>query len=254
MMGFVNGLLCPPVLKIYPAYEDRYYQTPGSYTFVAPRGAKRIDVTCIGGGGAGGRTGVDYGQGGTPGTGGTGGTGSIAHKTGYAVTAGLEFAIRVGAGGTLQSAAGASVFGNLVRADGGENGADGAASDLTNDPNAVVAGGNGGTGGIGGEKGDSGTNRAGKDWGGGIDGADRAVWSGWSDAEWYCFKDKGTQKRLGNAGDDHSAVGYSPRGRTDLPGVRNGQGGQGTRKHPGVTRTDGGNGLVAVRIWYQEAQ
>lgn len=251
MNGFVNGLLCAPALRRYPVFADTYFDVPGVYTFTVPRGAKRMDVTCIGGGGAGGQTGYDYGEGGSPGTGGDGGTGDMAHKVGYAVTPGAQFAVEVGAGGTLTSVAGASRFGDLVQALGGENGARGAFSDLSSDTYAVVAGGNGGDGGIGGTKGDSGINRKGKDWGGGSDGADRHNWAVWTDAEWYCFCDADTQRRLGNAGDDHSGVGYAPRGRLDLAGRQYGCGGQGTKKLSLIPRTDGGDGLVAIRIWYR---
>lgn len=251
MNGWVNGLLSNPALRIYPPYTDTFFETPGTYAFTVPRGAKRIDVTCIGGGGAGGLTGYDYMEGGTPGTGGDGGTGDMAHAQGYAVSPGTVFDVEVGAGGTLSRVAGASRFGNLVYAQGGENGAQGAFSDLSSDTYAVVPGGNGGYGGIGGTHGDSGINRKGKDWGGGQNGADRHNWTAWTDAQWYCFGDAGTLRRLGNAGDDHSGVGYPPRGRMDLPGRYFGSGGEGTKKMPLISRTDGGGGLVAVRVWYR---
>lgn len=251
MNGFVNGLFAPPVMKLYPAYADVYFDTPGAQTFVVPRGAKRIDVTCIGGGGAGGETGYNYGQGGIPGTGGDGGTGEMQHLIGCAVTPGETYLLTVGAGGTRSQAAGASSFSSLLSARGGQNGATGAYSDLSNNTYAVVAGGNGGAGGIGGRAGDSGINRSGKDWGGGDGGADWHAWSGWTSAQWYCFGDAATQRRLGTAGADYTHLGYAPRGRTDLPGTAYGSGGQGTKKNAAIARTDGGDGLVAIRIYYR---
>ena len=251
MNGWVNGLLCNPAMRIYPPYTDTFFEKPGVYTFTVPRGAKRIDVTCIGGGGAGGVTGYDYGAGGTPGTGGDGGTGDMAHAKGYAVSPGMVFNLAVGAGGTLSLAAETSWFGEIAYAKGGENGAEGAWSDLSNDIYAVVPGGKGGDGGIGGGRGDSGINRKGKDWGGGENGADRLDWTAWTRAQWYCFGDMSTGRRLGNAGDDYISAGYPPRGRTDLPGRYFGSGGEGTKRKEWISRTDGGGGLVAVRVWYR---
>ena len=130
-------------------HVDSYFTSSGTYT--VPAWAERVDVTCISAGGGGS---AYYGDG----TGGCGGgSGYIAHKTGVAVTPGAAVSVTVGAGGArgLNSAAagsknrsgvdgGASKFGTLLTANGGQRGIvhDGSV-------NPTARGGSGGAGGGG---------------------------------------------------------------------------------------------------------
>lgn len=98
------------------------YFTPGSYTFIVPRGVTQIEIE-LGGGGGGGSRGGDA----EPGAG--GGCGEYKPFAPYTVTPGQVLTVSVGAGGpgsTSQSAdgtaGGASGVGTLVSCTGGGGG------------------------------------------------------------------------------------------------------------------------------------
>lgn len=77
-----------------PAYKKVTYSTPGSFTFTVPAGVTKLRVEVAGGGGGGG--GAD---GKSAGKGGNGGSGAKTNTT-FAVTAGANVAVVVGAGGS----------------------------------------------------------------------------------------------------------------------------------------------------------
>jgi len=68
------------------------YATPGTYSWVCPKGVTAISVVCVGGGG-GGVGSVNAG-------GGAGGGGAQAYTNNLAVVPGQSYTITVGAGGT----------------------------------------------------------------------------------------------------------------------------------------------------------
>lgn len=276
MIGFVNGLTCAPVLGLYPDYEDVFFEYDeetgnGAYTFTVPKGAKTIDITCIGGGAGGSRGGVSYGNiaNAWPGGGGSGGTGEIQHVMGYAVEAGESYSLQVGAGGaagktsgaTMGGAGGASAFSSIVSAAGGYPGGNGGNEPLNNTSSA--SGGTGGKGGIGGNGGGPGRGANASLLGShGANGTSTQAWSSWTKSEWYAFRDESTGRRLGNCarggyGYDLGSEGkqYS-RGLStaDAPGTMYGSSGQGgDQQKTGTSKTPGAGtaGLVAIRIHYK---
>jgi hypothetical protein len=262
--GFVNGLSAPPVLRIYPKYEDIFYDKAGAHTFTVPRGAKAIEVTVIGAGGGGQEGGVTYGNivNAYPGGGGGGGSGEIKHVSKTAVSVGASYALTVGAGGAAYGGAGgASSFSSLASAAGGNGGERGGNEPLNNQ--STANGGAGGHGGIGGNGGGAGRGQFSTLLGAnGANGADGQPWSSWTNAEWYAFRDPATGKRLGMGG--RGGDGYAinaettraPRGISaeQLPGTMYGSGGRGgDQKKTGNVKTPaaGENGLVAIRVWYK---
>ena len=135
-----------------PQHVDSYFTASGTYT--VPWWAERVDVTCIGAGGGGS---ARFGDGGG---GCGGGSGYIFQGVGVAATPGTAVAVTVGAGGArgLESApagdqsrsgvdGGASSFGSLHAAGGGQRG-------IVHTPAWIIPenhrGGNGGAGGGGG--------------------------------------------------------------------------------------------------------
>jgi len=108
------------------------FNSPGSYTWVAPAGVTSIAVLVVAGGGGGGN---DFGAGG-------GGGGVVYHPT-YAVTPGNSYTVTVGNGGakSTNNANTASTGGNSVFDSLTANGGGGGAS------NSSGAAGNGGSGG-----------------------------------------------------------------------------------------------------------
>lgn len=264
MIGMVNGLMHPPVMKLYPAYEDFYYETPGSYTFTVPRGAKRMDVTVIGAGGGGAVGGVTYGniENAYPAGGGGGGTGGMQHVKNASATPGTQYAVTVGAGGTAYGGTGGkSAMGTIASADGGNGGTSGGNEPLNN--TSTANGGAGGSGGIGGNGGGKGRGQysglIGTD---GADGASSLGWKSWDVSEWYAFRDTATGRRLGQGGrggDGMDIYDFSSRAAIGLtaaqaPGKMYGSGGRGgdqKKTGPNQVPTAGTGGLVAIRIYYK---
>lgn len=263
MNGFVNGLRCAPVMRLYPEYADFFFDTAGTHTFTVPRGAKRMRVTCIGGGGGGGEGGVTYGDiaSAYPAGGGGGGSGVMAHSAIKGVSAGETYTLVVGAGGAAQAAGGASSFADWVSAAGGRPGETGGHEPLAE--NVTANGGAGGAGGIGGTGGGPGrgmfSHNVGVD---GAYGASSLSWNTWTAAQWYVFEDETCKKRLGQGGAggwgfDNGTYGHQGAQGASVslrPGTVYGSGGRGgDQQKTGVTKTPkpGGSGLVAVRVYYR---
>lgn len=260
--GFDSAASSAATLTAHAAqHVDSYFTSSGTYT--VPTWAERVDVTCIGAGGGGS---AYYGDG----TGGCGaGSGYIAHKTGIAVTPGTNVSITVGAGGArgLNSApagnksrsgvnGGASKFGTLLTANGGQRGivhdgtvnptarggsggaggggggrASGASSNtsLSGGPGLNTSGGGTGTGtygvsggGGGGYKGTSGTAGAGGNWGA----TPTNGGTGANTDEYYCFQDASSARYLYAQGGDGGAGIY---GATPGAGGRGGNVGRDAR-------------------------
>ena len=264
MIGLVNGLFAPPVIRLYPTYEDLFFETPGTYTFTVPKGAKSIDVTVIGSGGGGNEGGVSYGNiaNAYPGGAGAGAAGEMTHAFGVIVMPGASYAVTVGKAGAAYGGAGEkSSFGTIAQANGGNGGNRGGHEPLNN--TSTANGGKGGSGGIGGNGGGKGrgqySNLIGAD---GADGESTMDWANWEIADWYVFRDISTGKRLGQGGRGGDGMGindYSDRAAWGLtvdeaPGQMYGSGGRGgdqQKTGPVKTPEAGGNGLVAVRVWYK---
>ncbi len=104
------------------------YTSTGAHTFTAPTGVTQVDYLAVGGGGGGGGF-----VSGNTGGGGGGGAGEVDEVTGYAVTAGNNYAIAVGAGGA------GGVGGTSMAGTGGTSSFDG---------NTALGGGGGGTNGV----------------------------------------------------------------------------------------------------------
>ena len=264
MIGYVNGMSVPPVMSLYPQREDVFYEAAGTYEFVIPKGAKRIDVTCIGGGGGGHEGGVSYGSlaNAWPGGGGSGGTGEIRHIMGQSVKAGEKYSVTVGKGGSAYGGAGeTSAFGEMLNAAGGTGGARGGNEPLSN--TATTNGGAGGKGGIGGNGGGPGRGQYSHQPGAsGANGESVQAWKTWEKNEWYAFRDESTGKRLGVSArggygyDLGSYGGQYAQGLSaaDGPGEMFGGSGQGgDQKKTGTSQKPGAGaaGLVAVRVWYK---
>ena len=264
MTGMVNGLMHPPVMKLYPAYEDFYYETAGSYTFTVPRGAKRMDVTVIGGGAGGMAGGVSYGniENAYPGGGAGGAAGNMQHVKKASAKPGTQYAVTVGAGGAANGGnGGKSTMGTMAGASGGNAGTKGGNEPLSN--TGTANGGTGGNGGIGGNGGGPGRGQyatlLGKS---GANGTDALDWEGWELAEWYVFRDETTGKRLGQGGQggygydlgsygEQNARGLSAQ---QAAGTMYGSGGRGgDQQKTGSIKTPeaGKDGLVAIRIYYK---
>lgn len=251
-------------MALYPAYEDIYFETAGAHTFVVPKGAKTIDVTCIGGGAGGADGGVSYGSiaNAWPGGGGSGGTGEIRHTMGISVTPGESYALSVGkAGAAYGGAGGASRFSSVLTAAGGQPGSAGGNEPLNNTSSAN--GGSGGNGGIGGNGGGPGrganANLLGSH---GANGTSTQAWSSWPKSEWYAFRDESTKRRLGQSARGGYGYDLGSEGKqyargltaTEAPGTMYGSGGQGgDQKKTGTNQTPGagGAGLVAIRVHYK---
>lgn len=264
MIGMVNGLMHPPAMRLYPAYEDFYYDEPGSYTFTVPKGAKRMDVTVIGAGGAGNRGGVSYGnmENAWPGGGAGGAAGCMQHVKDASATPGTQYDVTVGKGGETNGGNGeASSMGTIASAEGGKGGGKGGEEPLNN--TGTANGGTGGNGGIGGNGGGPGrgqySNLIGTS---GANGTDAMAWEGWTREDWYVFKDENTGKRLGQGG--QGGYGYDlgsygqqlARGLSEeqAPGTMYGSGGRGgdQQKTGSIKTAEAGmGGLVAIRIYYK---
>ena len=250
-----------------PQHVDSYFTSSGTYT--VPWWAERVDVTCIGAGGGGS---ARFGDGGG---GCGGGSGYISHKIAVAVAPGAAVAVTVGAGGArgLESApagnqsrsgvdGGASSFGSLVSAGGGQRGivhtpawiipenhrggsggaggggggrASGASSNtsLSGGPGLNTSGGGTGTGtygvsggGGGSYKGTNGTAGAGGNWD--VPGKDGAGvgGTGANTDEYYCFSDPATQRYLKAQGGNGGRGSY---GATPGAGGRGGNVGKDAR-------------------------
>lgn len=111
------------------------YDTPGSYTFIAPPGVSSISVVCVGGGGGGGGNG-----------GGGGGGGALGYKNNYAVTPGFGYSVVVGNGGTFLAAGGDSYFNSAATVKGGGGGTNGGINGGAFVGDGGGSGGNGGSG------------------------------------------------------------------------------------------------------------
>ena len=264
MIGFVGGLMAPPVLKLNPDYVDIYYEQAGTYVFTVPNGAKSIDLTVIGSGAGGQEGGISYGtvENAYPAGGAGGAAGEIKHMSHVEVAPGATYQIKVAKAGTAYGGNGeSSFFGNMLTAAGGSSGGRGGHEPLNNQ--STANGGNGGSGGIGGNGGGAGRGQysslLGKD---GSDGASSMAWESWGAAEWYAFRDAKTGKRLGNGGrggDGYAIYADSSRkeiGKSvaEIPGTCYGGGGRGgdqRKTGPVKTPTAGQNGLVAIRVWYK---
>lgn len=264
MIGMVNGLTHPPAMKIYPSYEDFYFENPGSYTFTVPRGAKRMDVTVIGAGGGGNEGGVSYGniENAYPAGGGAGATGSMKHVKNKSATPGTQYAVTVGEGGAAYGGnGGKSAMGTVASAEGGKGGEPGGNEPLNN--TSTTNGGKGGSGGIGGNGGGPGRGRySGLIGTSGENGTDTMAWTGWNTEEWYAFRDTKTGKRLGQSGKGGYGFDLGSYGEqykrglsaAQAPGTMYGNGGNGgDQKKTGttITPTAGKSGLVAIRIYYK---
>ena len=272
MIGTVNGLMHPPVMKLYPAYEDFYFETPGRYTFTIPKGAKRMDVTVIGAGGGGAEGGANYNayENASPAGSGAGGSGEMAHLFGAKATPGETVELTVGEGAKAFYGAtgesntgegGTSSFGDMLTAAGGKTGTRGQNEPL--DENSGANGGTGGRGGIGGNGGGAGWGRYSHSVGyDGTDGESTLDWENWDIVDWYVFKDPATGKRLGQGGrgGDGKSLGNNStraaRGLTqeEAPGKMYGNGGRGGDQYktgPVTVPEDGTDGLVAIRIHYK---
>ena len=125
-------------------YGESTFTTSGSHTWTCPSGVSSVSVVCVGGGGEAGTANSNDSTG--------GGGGALAYKNSISVTAGNNYTVTVGAGGT-----GASGY--------DANGVSGGASSFTGYGGTVTAGGGGGGGGGAGSPG-SGGSPSGHDGGG----------------------------------------------------------------------------------------
>lgn len=263
MIGFVNGLLCAPVMKLYPDYQDYFFETPGMHEFTVPNGAKTFELTVIGGGAGGQEGGVSYGviASAWPAGGAGGATGEMHHAKSIQASPGTVYAVKVGKGGnSFGGAGGASYFGNMLSAAGGSSGNVGGNEPLVE--NATANGGDGGSGGIGGNGGGRGRGMYSQDVGiNGSNGASTLAWETWDKPDWYVFGDAATKRRLGQGGrggdgmDMGTLSTRSARGRAVESGDTcyggGGRGGDQQKNGTVKTPTAGQNGLVAVRVWYK---
>ena len=253
--------------ETYSDYFYTYDSNKPTQSFTVPSWAERIDVCCIGGG-AGGASG-GYVQAGFNsnlypdnwgGGGAAGGTGEMINTQIDEFESGAVYEIRVGAGGAAGLSGGASSFGSIVTARGGQVGGNGDPVPLKNQTTAN--GGVGGTGGIGGNGGDAGRGdnanllgRVGNDGHSWHEG-----WEEWPSAKWYAFSDSSTGRRLGRGG--AGGWGYKEyeryeRGASseEAPGTMYGGGGRGgDQQRSGINYVftgpqAGQHGLVAVRCW-----
>ena len=253
------------------------YTAVGAATFTAPTGITQVDFLAVGGGGGGGGF-----VSGNTGGGGGGGAGEVDEVAAYAVIAGNNYNVVVGAGGaggvggtTFAGTGGTSSFdGNTALGGGGggtngvnnngANGASGGGGRLTGTGGTGTDGNNGGNGsgattatgaaGGGGGAGAAGANAAGNNGGDGGDG----VISNIAGVNTYYGGGGGGGAYVSGAGPDTGGTGGAGGGGTAPTGVRaagvdgldgRGSGGSGATGNNGVgafNGGDGGDGIVIV--------
>lgn len=204
-----------------------------SGTFTVPSGVTSIDVFCVGGGGVGerGTTGREY-------EGGRGGcSGYTKTQKGISVSSGQQFAVTVGAAGTFKSSGsswsvtspGASKFGTLVTANGGEPTNSGY-GDLY-----WYGGSGGGTGGTSGLSGSNGGSDGSDGAGGGTPGQGQGTTT-------RAFGESGNTLYAGGGGGGAGTQGGIGSGGAGGGGNGGGQGGDGPGGAPGTGSAGGGGG------------
>ncbi|HPR30889.1 MAG TPA: hypothetical protein PLK12_02285 [Prolixibacteraceae bacterium] len=201
MKGGILFLVCFPLLLSFPSYAQTSYTYTANGTFTPPAGVTSVTGQAWGGGGGGGSGSAFIGTG----RGGGGGGGAFNSGT-LSVTPGTSYAITIGQGGTSGNNGGATSFGSLLSANGGNAGVDGV---------GVLGSGNG-SGGSGGAAG---------------------TWAGGNGA---------TATGSGSGGGGGGAGSSSTGGNGSVPtGGSGGTGSGGTGGNGRTSNGDGGSGSIA---------
>jgi len=239
----------------YARRTEQLYDTPGTYTWMAPAGVTSVSVVCVGGGGGGGGNSVDT-------TGGGGGGGGLGYGNNISVTPGNFYTVVVGAAGdtptnssfmSVTGFRGSSVsLGSQTGGAGGGYTGDGGGSGGTGG-DGTSYGYSGGGGGAGGYSGSGGFGASPGNSGGA--GSGGAAGGGGSGSVGGGSPGGGSGGGVGVLGQGSSGA-----GGTEAPITRNGRGGSGGTNGVGGTGgayggggdgtggNNGGSGAVRI-IW-----
>lgn len=240
----------------YTEREDGVVELRSSGAITFPK-TQRIDIFCVGGGGAGGTQYYNYSVGCGGGAGGFTKTAKRQTVSGtYTVTIGAGGAVK---GGGYRSGAGsASSFGELVSANGGDGGHNSESSDYgTKGGNGGSGGGAGGktTSGVGGSDGSAGGNSESQYATGGTGQGTTTREFGESTGKLYAGGGGGgsiwsTQRVAGGEGGGGTGAGVSISGsvKADAGTANTGGGGGGGLGTSTTYSGTGGSGIVCIRV------